>query len=69
MKEINISEYQLVHGGIGPILARFTINSAITGGIGGTAVKATGGGLVGNAVWRPGFGAINAAGQAIAADD
>jgi len=28
----------------------------------------TGGGIVGNLVWRPGFAAINAAGQAIAAE-
>jgi len=41
---------------------------AITGGIGGAAVGAAGGGIIGNVVWRPGFAAINAAGQAIAAE-
>lgn len=41
---------------------------AVTGGIGGAAVGAAGGGIVGNLVWRPGFMAINAAGQAIAAE-
>ncbi len=41
---------------------------AVTGGIGGAAVGAAGSGIVGNLVWRPGFMAINAAGQAIAAE-
>jgi hypothetical protein len=39
---------------------------AVTGGIGGAAVGAAGGGVVANLAWRPGFIAINAAGQAIA---
>lgn len=39
---------------------------AVAGGIGGAAVSAAGGGVVANLVWRPGFMAINAAGQAIA---
>jgi len=38
----------------------------VTGGVGGAAAGATGGGIVGNLVWRPGFVAINSAGQAIA---
>lgn len=38
----------------------------ITGGIGGAAAGAAGGGIIGNIVWRPGFFAINSAGQAIA---
>lgn len=41
---------------------------AVTGGIGSMAVGAAGGGIIGNIVWRPGFAAINAAGQAIAAE-
>ena len=41
---------------------------AVTGGLGGAAVGAAGGGIVGNIAWRPGFVAINAAGQAIASD-
>ena len=39
---------------------------AVTGGLGGAAVGAAGGGVVANIAWRPGFMAINAAGQAIA---
>lgn len=39
---------------------------AVTGGLGGVAVGAAGGGVVANIAWRPGFIAINAAGQAIA---
>lgn len=40
---------------------------AMTGGLGGAAVRAAGGGIVGNVAWRPGFAAINASGQGIAA--
>ncbi len=39
---------------------------ALTGGLGTACAGAAGGGLIGNAVWRPGFVAINAAGQGIA---
>ena len=28
---------------------------AVTGGLGGAAIKAAGGGIVGNIAWRPGF--------------
>jgi len=38
------------------------------GGLGGAAVEAAGGGIVANIAWRPGFAAINAAGQAIATE-
>jgi phage-related protein len=41
---------------------------AITGGVGGAAVEVAGGGIAANIAWRPGFAAINAAGQAIAAE-
>lgn len=41
---------------------------AVTGGVGGMCAGAAGGGVVGNLAWRPGFAAINAAGQAIAAE-
>lgn len=41
---------------------------AMTGGLGGAAVEAAGGGIVANIAWRPGFVAINAAGQAIATE-
>jgi hypothetical protein len=40
---------------------------AVTGGLGGAAIGAAGGGIIGNIAWRPGFIAINSAGQAIAA--
>lgn len=39
---------------------------AATGGLGCWAAGAAGGGWVGHLAWRPGFMAINAAGQAIA---
>lgn len=41
---------------------------AVTGGLGGAAVGAAGGGIVANVAWRPGFMAINTAGQLIAAE-
>lgn len=41
---------------------------AATGGMGSVLAGAAGGGIVGNAVWRPGFAAINTAGQLIAQD-
>lgn len=41
---------------------------AVTGGVGGMCAGAAGGGIVGNLAWRPGFLAINAAGQAIAVE-
>ena len=41
---------------------------AMTGGFGGLAARAAGGGLIGNLAWRPGFMAVNAAGQAIASE-
>lgn len=41
---------------------------ALTGGVGTAAVKAAGAGLAGNIAWRPGFIAINQAGQLIAQD-
>jgi hypothetical protein len=39
---------------------------AMTGGLGSAAASAAGGGIVGNAAWRPGLAAINSAGQTIA---
>ena len=39
---------------------------ALTGGVGGICVRAAGGGIAANLAWRPGFSAINAAGQGIA---
>lgn len=42
--------------------------ACITGGIGGICVKAAGAGVAANLAWRPGFSAINAAGQGIAQD-
>jgi len=39
---------------------------AVTGGVGGVAARAAGGGVVGNVVWRPGAMAVNGAGQLIA---
>lgn len=40
---------------------------AATSGLGGVAVGAAGGGIAANVAWRPGFVALNAAGQQIAA--
>ncbi|MCS5711942.1 hypothetical protein [Candidatus Berkiella aquae] len=45
-----------------------TVPGAVTGGLSGAAVGAAGGGLTENIAWRPGFAAINMAGQAIAAE-
>lgn len=38
----------------------------VLGGGAGSMARAAGGGIIGNMVWRPGFFAVNAAGQAIA---
>ncbi|MFI4937102.1 MAG: hypothetical protein ACHQJ6_01150 [Candidatus Berkiellales bacterium] len=38
----------------------------VTGGLGGLAAEAAGGGMIGSLAWKPGFTAINMAGQAIA---
>ncbi len=45
-----------------------TASGALTGGVGGMCVKAAGAGVAANLAWRPGFSAINAAGQGIAQD-
>lgn len=45
-----------------------TAFGGVTGGLGGLAAEAAGGGIVGAIAWRPGFIAINSAGQAIAAE-
>lgn len=61
----NVSEKELMSYQGAAVAAGF---GGATGGLSGAAVGAAGGGIVANVVWRPGFMAINGAGQLIAAE-